>query len=226
MRGEDNYKLKELLRVSDYLVQDIVNNESNSSNVSDVKFRRVIRRDSSRWTHAFLLVHVQKINCYTLYCRTLDEKKKWMEALTETYESATLSDHLDSGHCLEMTTFDRPTSCEVCFKLLKGLFFQGYKCSKCSRSVHRQCAAQLPFCGQLSQPPSIPPRPIAMQQLPMVVPNGDSLDESRDSADELEVRTSSYPLPRQGSDGSTGSLVLAPPDSLPTASITSNNYPR
>ena len=78
MRGEDNYKLKELLKVSDYKVQDILN-ENSSSNTGDViraAGRRVImRRDSSRWTHAFLLVHTKNMNAFTLYSRTAEEKK-------------------------------------------------------------------------------------------------------------------------------------------------------
>ena len=141
-----------------------------------------------------------------------------------------LGENLNNGHTLDIQSFDKPTSCDICFKLLKGLFYQGYKCSKCTRAVHQDCAVHLPFCGPLSEPPEIPPRPISFQ-LPSVMPNGDSLDESRDSADELEAIACSYPLPslpRQSSDGSGGSLVLAPPltTCLPTASITSNNFSR
>ena len=78
MRGEENFKLKELLKVSDYKVQDVLN-ENSSSNTGDViraAGRRVImRRDSSRWTHAFLLVHTKNMNAFTLYSRTAEEKK-------------------------------------------------------------------------------------------------------------------------------------------------------
>ena len=148
-----------------------------------------------------------------------------MEAFNLVSTNVHLGENLNNGHALDQTTFDKPTSCDVCFKLLKGLFYQGYKCSKCGRAVHQDCAIHLPSCGPLSEPPDLPPRPNSFQ-IPSVMPNGDSLDESRDSADEIEAR--SYPLPRQGSDGSGGSLVLAPPltTSLPAASITSNNFSR
>jgi len=236
---EDSYKLKELLRVSDYKVQDVLTDNNSSSNnthsttseVVRAAGRRVMRRDSSRWTHAFLLVHAEKTNCYTLFSRTIEEKRKWMEAFQETYDNAHLSQNIDSAHDLHLTTFDKPTNCAVCGRLLKGLFFQGYHCLKCSRSCHQSCASNLPFCSssQLLEPPLIPPRPSSMQ-LPSIMHNGgDSLDEGRDSADELqnfECRTSSGSfLPRQGSDGSNNSLVMAPPAKVPpAAAITTNTF--
>ena len=240
---EDSYKLKELLRVSDYKVQDVLTDNNSSSNnthsttseVVRAAGRRVMRRDSSRWTHAFLLVHAEKTNCYTLFSRTIEEKRKWMEAFQETYDNAHLSQNIDSAHDLHLTTFDKPTNCAVCGRLLKGLFFQGYHCLKCSRSCHQSCASNLPFCSssQLLEPPLIPPRPSSMQLPSVMMHNGDSLDldEGRDSADELqnfECRTSSGSfLPRQGSDGSNNSLVMAPPAKVPpVAAITTNTFCR
>ena len=84
--------------------------------------RRVMRRDSSRWTHAFLLVHVERTNVYTIYARTVEEKAKWMEAFKEAFHNAHLNDV--NGHDLHLSTYDKPTTCDVCFLLLKGLFYQ------------------------------------------------------------------------------------------------------
>ena len=223
---EDNYKLKELLRVSDYKVQDVPTDNSGSSNntTTDVvraAGRRIYRRDSSRWTHSFLLVQHAEKTAFTLFSRTAEEKRKWMEAFRETYDNAHLSKNIDNGHDLHMTNFEKPTSCSICGRLLKGLFFQGYNCLKCSRSVHQSCASKLPYCSLL-EPPLIPPRPSSMQ-LPSVMHNGDSLDEGRDSADDLESRSF---LPRQASDGSNSSLIMAPPASLPAASVTTNTFSR
>lgn len=199
---DDTYKLKELLRVADYQVQDLTGSEgaSSSSEVVRTASRRVLRRDSTRWTHAFLLVHVERSNAYTIFARTAEDKAKWMEAFGEAFHNAHLSDgDHGAGHDLHMSTFDKPTTCDVCFRLLKGLFYQGYKCAKCSRAVHQNCANGLAFCGPLQEPPALPPRPTSMQ-LP-TVQNG-SVDDGRDSGDEPLV------LDRQGSNSS---LVLAPP---------------
>ena len=206
---EDSYKLKELLHVADYQVQEVGSPGSDqhvvhASNSSAVDLRSVIRRPSSRWTHSFLLVHVNKVNAYTMFVRTAEDKIKWMEALNEAYRNAHLSEHVNGDHDLHMTTYDQPTSCSVCFKLLKGLFYQGYKCAKCSRSVHLGCASNLIFCGQASMPPSLPPRPTSIQ-LP-TVQNGDSIDDDDQQADH---QCSS--LIRKGSDTSNGSLLVIPP---------------
>ena len=84
-----------------------------------------MRRDSSRWSHAFLLVHVKQQNVYTIFARTPEEKSKWMEAFHEAYVSNHLSEALNSNHDLHMGTFEKPQTCDVCFTLLKGLFYQG-----------------------------------------------------------------------------------------------------
>ena len=154
---------------------------------------------------------MERINAYTIFARTAEDKAIWMEAFKEAFAYAHLGE--EHGHDLSLTTFEKPTNCDVCFRLLKGLFYQGSKCKKCSRSIHQGCVEGLPPCGNLLIPPSLPPRPSSMQ-LP-IVQNGDSLeDEDKDSADELQNSRSSLvgsSLHRQGSDTSNGSLVMAPP---------------
>ena len=226
--SNDTYKLKELLRVADYNVQEISSSKDggNGSSLSitgnDVvraAGRRVMRRDSSRWSHAFLLVHVERTNVYTIYARTLEEKAKWMEAFKEAFRNTHLDD-VYGGHDLHLSTYDKPTTCDVCFLLLKGLFYQGYKCSKCSRSVHEPCITRLTSsCGPLLEPPALPPRPSSMQ-LPTILQNGnDSIDDGKDSADELQ---DPIILNRCASNSS---LVLAP-GLPPTASAASATYSR
>lgn len=211
------YKLKESLSVQDYKVQELPANEHGTNTLpnshgGEVRQlgRRVMRRDSSRWTHAFLLVHVQQQNVYTIFCRTAEDKAKWMDAFREAYASNHLSEELQSNHDLHMRTFERPHTCDVCFTLLKGLFYQGFQCVKCGRTVHQKCASSLPSCGR--DPPALPPRPTLMQ-MPSVVQNGGvSLDESIESGDENSiVQRSANHLDRQGSDASNNSLVLPPP---------------
>lgn len=196
---DDTYKLKELLRVADYQVQELTEpHQVSSREVVRTTSRRVLRRDSSRWTHAFLLVHVERTNAYTIFARTAEDKIKWMEALSEAFRCA----HLNEGnHDLHMSTFDKPCTCDVCHRLLKGLFYQGYKCAKCSRCVHLNCVSGLANCGPLLEPPALPPRPTSIQ-LPTVQNNG-SLDDGKDSGDEVSHQ-------RQGSDASNNSLVMAP----------------
>lgn len=214
----DSYSFKESLKLADYKVQDIRNGDAGShtpTSSGDV-VRRVMRRDSTRWTHSFMLVHVQDTNAYTLVARTAEDKQKWMDGIREALsnicpvQQPTAS---PSGqHDLQMTTFDKPTSCDHCHKLLKGTLYQGYRCHRCGRSAHKTCLAFWPACGPLLMPPALPPRPPSMQ-LPVQLANG---DESVDIEEDVRLSCDSdnqdkQSLVRQGSDTSNSSLVMAPP---------------
>ena len=49
---------------------------------------------------------------------------QWIDAFREAYSSNHLSTELQSNHDLDMKTFEKPQTCDVCFTLLKGLFYQ------------------------------------------------------------------------------------------------------
>lgn len=42
-----------------------------------------------------------------------------------------------TDHAFDLTTFDTPTVCDYCSKLLKGFISQGFKCDACETSVQR-----------------------------------------------------------------------------------------
>ena len=184
----DHYSYKDSLKLSDYKVQDPGSgNASNAASTlsltsgsSTTSRLGVIRRDSTRWSHSFLLVHTMQLNAFTFYARTADDKKKWMEAISEALNTVTPVQRLNSSHDPVMHSFDRPTHCQSCQKLLKGLFYQGYQCTKCFAPSHRQCIPALPNCGMLF-PPELPPRPPSMPLPTLQDPNrfsNSSLEES------------------------------------------------
>ncbi|XP_078592773.1 serine/threonine-protein kinase D1-like isoform X3 [Branchiostoma floridae x Branchiostoma japonicum] len=47
-------------------------------------------------------------------------------------------------HTLQVHTYTKPTICQYCKKLLKGLFRQGLQCKDCKFNVHKKCAPKLP----------------------------------------------------------------------------------
>ena len=47
----------------------------------------VLEDHNARWTHAFMLVHVQNLNVYTFIARSLEDKDKWISAIGELKES-------------------------------------------------------------------------------------------------------------------------------------------
>ncbi|XP_028296526.1 serine/threonine-protein kinase D3 [Gouania willdenowi] len=63
-------------------------------------------------------------------------------------------------HTFSVHTYTRPTICQLCKRLLKGLFRQGLQCKDCKFNCHKRCAAKVPrdcvgevdFSGDPSSP--------------------------------------------------------------------------
>uniref|UniRef100_A0A672KFC6 Serine/threonine-protein kinase D3-like n=1 Tax=Sinocyclocheilus grahami TaxID=75366 RepID=A0A672KFC6_SINGR len=47
-------------------------------------------------------------------------------------------------HTFHIHTYTKPTVCQYCFRLLKGLFRQGMQCSDCRFNCHRRCVTLVP----------------------------------------------------------------------------------
>uniref|UniRef100_A0A669EUK6 Serine/threonine-protein kinase n=1 Tax=Oreochromis niloticus TaxID=8128 RepID=A0A669EUK6_ORENI len=47
-------------------------------------------------------------------------------------------------HTFSVHTYTRPTICQFCKRLLKGLFRQGLQCKDCKFNCHKRCAAKVP----------------------------------------------------------------------------------
>ncbi|XP_071796254.1 uncharacterized protein [Asterias amurensis] len=60
-----------------------------------------------------------------------------------------LSDMLESGkrsHCFQDYNFKKPTFCDHCRGLLKGILKQGLRCKLCKCNVHHKCQEGFPEC--------------------------------------------------------------------------------
>ena len=90
-------------------------------------YRRLSR--DARWAYSFMLVHKENLNAYTMLARTEDEKNKWIEAIREAFDNEVPPQSFTSTHEPVMTTFDKPTTCSYCNKMLKGLFWCFHKLS-------------------------------------------------------------------------------------------------
>ena len=98
---------------------------------------RRLSRDA-RWAYSFMLVHKENTNAYTMLARTEDEKNKWIEAIKEAYDNEVPPQSFSSTHVPVMTTFDKPTVCSYCKKMLKGLFYQGIYVFQFNTALHRE----------------------------------------------------------------------------------------
>ena len=100
----DHYSFKQGLKIRDYKVQDVASKR--------------LSRDA-RWAYSFMLGN--QVNAFTMLARTEDEKNKWIEAIKEAYDNEVPPQSLTSTHDPQMTSFDKPTPCQYCHKLLKAL---------------------------------------------------------------------------------------------------------
>ncbi|KAM9101773.1 proto-oncogene vav isoform X1 [Sarcophilus harrisii] len=133
-RRGDIYDLKDFVNLPNYQVRDDSSGE----------------RDNKKWTHMFLLIEDQGTQGYELFFKTRELKKKWMEqfemALSNIYpENATAN-----GHDFQMFSFEETASCKACQMLLRGTFYQGYRCHRCRAPAHKECLGRVPPCGRHS----------------------------------------------------------------------------
>lgn len=133
----DNYDVKEIFDLQKFRIADV-------QPVGKGKF-------SQGWSvqaHTADGVTEHK-NC-TMFAKTQKDKINWVSELSKSIEAVTLSGFegkLDR-HQFELTTFEKPTSCAVCKKLLRGQVSQGYKCANtdCHMTLHKDCLKKCPRC--------------------------------------------------------------------------------
>jgi guanine nucleotide exchange factor VAV len=222
----DHYSYKDSLKLCDYKVQEVVTTAADTAGSSSTlgHARRLTQRvgSDSRWAFSFLLVHVKNLHAYTMFARTEEDKNKWVSAIREALGNinplrALPLNSPPATHEVHMHTFDRPTTCDYCHRLLKGMFYQGYRCEKCARSMHKNCVSLLAKCGPPSIiPPRLPPRPPSMQ---LPVPIAGSNRFSTCSIDEVGVGGGGGGtfLSRQSSNTSMFTSSTLPPPMAPMA---------
>uniref|UniRef100_A0A8V0XCL1 Vav guanine nucleotide exchange factor 1 n=1 Tax=Gallus gallus TaxID=9031 RepID=A0A8V0XCL1_CHICK len=104
-------------------------------------------RDGKKWSHTFLLISTAGLQGYELFFKTRELKKKWLEqfemALSNIFPEHALAD----GHDFQMFSFEDTTSCRACQMLLRGTFYQGYRCNRCRAPAHKECLGRMGICG-------------------------------------------------------------------------------
>ncbi len=197
----DHYSYKDSLKLSEFRVEETAPPPPQPQSAATRTLNRIGGRGGdSRWAHPFLLVHVENTVAYTLFARTEEDKNKWVGAVKEALNNVLPPQRLTSTHEALMFTFEQPRSCDYCHRLLKGLFYQGYRCERCGRAMHKECIALLAKCGR-SAPPALPPRPPSM--LPTATLSNRISSCSLDDSSALQRQSS------------LASVVSIPPPSMP-----------
>nr|XP_021487503.1 proto-oncogene vav isoform X4 [Meriones unguiculatus] len=134
-RRGDSYDLKASVNLYNFQVRDDSSGE----------------RDSKKWSHMFLLIEDQGAQGYELFFKTRELKKKWMEQFEMAISNIYPENATANGHDFQMFSFEETTSCKACQMLLRGTFYQGYRCHRCRAPAHKECLGRVPPCGRHGQ---------------------------------------------------------------------------
>uniref|UniRef100_A0A7N6BUL0 Vav guanine nucleotide exchange factor 3 n=1 Tax=Anabas testudineus TaxID=64144 RepID=A0A7N6BUL0_ANATE len=122
-RRGDIYEMKEVI---DLHLFKITNNPTSD-------------KENRKWSHGFYLTHNQGQSGFEFFFKTKELKKKWLEQFGMAISNIRPENASNNFHEFRMHTFERITSCNSCHMLLRGIFNQGYLCSKCGLGAHKEC---------------------------------------------------------------------------------------
>ncbi|XP_025059730.1 proto-oncogene vav isoform X2 [Alligator sinensis] len=131
-RKGDSYEMKEFINLHNYQVRD--------DSLGD--------RENKKWTHMFFLIDSYGAQGYELYFKTRELKKKWMEQFEMAISNIYPENAMANSHDFQMYSFEETASCKACQMLLRGIFYQGYRCSRCRAPAHKECLGRVPPCGK------------------------------------------------------------------------------
>ncbi|XP_029030138.2 proto-oncogene vav isoform X2 [Betta splendens] len=136
-KSGEMFELKEIIELHSYQIRDEPTGE----------------KDKKKWSYVFLLLECYGRCGYDLYFKTRELKKKWLEQFEMALSNLCPENSTANNHDFQMTCFEETTSCKACSMLLRGTFFQGYRCSRCRMAAHKECLGRVPACGRNSDHP-------------------------------------------------------------------------
>ncbi|XP_053472259.1 proto-oncogene vav [Ictalurus furcatus] len=131
-RSGENMELKDLIDLQHFQLRDEPTGD----------------KENKKWSHTFLLMDSYGQGGYDLYFKTRELKKKWLEQFEMALSNMCPENSTANGHDFQMHCFEDTTSCKACQMLLRGIFYQGYRCSRCKMAAHKECLGRVPMCGR------------------------------------------------------------------------------
>ncbi|XP_018583496.1 proto-oncogene vav isoform X1 [Scleropages formosus] len=134
-KSGDSMELKDLIELERYNLRDESAGE----------------KENKKWSHVFYLIDSYGQHSFDLYFKTKELKKKWLEQFQMAQSNMFPENNTANSHDFQMHCFEETTSCRACQMLLRGIFFQGYRCTRCKASAHKECLGRVPACGRNSE---------------------------------------------------------------------------
>ncbi|XP_077379785.1 proto-oncogene vav isoform X2 [Festucalex cinctus] len=133
-KSGETFELKEIIALQHYQVRDETAGE----------------KDKRKWSYLFLLLDSHGKCGYDLYFKTRELKKKWLEQFEMAQSNMCPENAAANNHDFQMHNFEETACCKACSMMLRGIFFQGYRCARCKMAAHKECLGRLPACGRSS----------------------------------------------------------------------------
>ncbi|XP_016134505.1 guanine nucleotide exchange factor VAV3-like [Sinocyclocheilus grahami] len=137
---------EDLMKVELVQPQELVKHTHDGTDKSNL--RQAL--DAMKWCHGFYLTHNQGQNGFEFFFKTKELKKKWLEQFGMALSNICPESGKSNFHEFRMHTFETTTSCSSCEMLLRGVFYQGYRCSKCGAGAHKECLGRVDVCVKSS----------------------------------------------------------------------------
>ncbi|XP_061626282.1 proto-oncogene vav-like isoform X1 [Phyllopteryx taeniolatus] len=136
-KSSETFELKEIIELQHYQVRD----------------ETAGGKDKRKWSYLFLLLDSYGKCGYDLYFKTRELKKKWLEQFAMAQSNLCPENAAANNHDFQMHNFEETACCKACSMMLRGIFFQGYRCTRCKIAAHKECLGILPTCGRSSDHP-------------------------------------------------------------------------
>ncbi|XP_069783457.1 proto-oncogene vav-like isoform X2 [Narcine bancroftii] len=129
-RKGENYEMKEIIDLPFYQIKD----------------DPMGSKDSKKWNYMFYLIDTHGQYDYEFFFKTRELKKKWLEQFEMALSNIFPENGTANSHDFLMYSFDESATCRACHMLLRGTFFQGYRCTRCKSAAHKECLGRVPPC--------------------------------------------------------------------------------
>ena len=131
----DCYHNKGTLFLNEYKLEENTSSEVN-------------KKINSNSLHINLILITDRSKGYLLTFKNIKQRNDWKNSISEAIDRNIPHGYNSNGHQFEFFNFEREIFyCYFCQKLLLGIFYQGYKCSKCQHIAHRSCIAKFQKCS-------------------------------------------------------------------------------
>ncbi|TNN43658.1 Proto-oncogene vav [Liparis tanakae] len=180
-KSGETFELKEIIELQFYQIRDETAGE----------------KDNKKWSYLFLLLDCNGRCGYDVFFKTRELKRKWLEQFEMALSNMCPDNASANNHDFQMHCFEETASCKACSMLLRGIFFQGYRCTRCKMAAHKECLGRVPNKTQRSSGHSsigfpkmevceeyygLPPPPAGFGQ-PLHLSKGDLVELTRADAD-------------------------------------------